>query len=88
MNFIGILVLVLVSTLVLVAFILAMVRLMGKWFGRLSGWNALEQRFPGAADMPEGAVTGPVRIGSVYIVLAISTMHGYRQPGYHHVDDS
>jgi hypothetical protein len=66
MEIVGILVLVLVSILALVAFILAMVRLMGKWFGRLSGWNALAQRFPGPAAMPDGTKTGAVKVGSVF----------------------
>lgn len=80
MEFIGILVLVIVSMLGLAAIAITMARMMGKWFGRLSGWNALAQRFPGAADMPEGAVTGPVKIGSVYFRYGprfCPTPHGF-----------
>ncbi len=66
MDFVGILVLVIVSMLGLAAFAITMARMMGKWFGRLSGWSDLAKRFPGAADTPDGTVTGAVKIGSVF----------------------
>jgi hypothetical protein len=80
MKFIGILTLVLLSMLGLATFIIAMVRLMGKWFGRLSRWNALAQRFPGPAAMPDGTKTGAVKMGNVYFRYGprfCPTPHGF-----------